>query len=86
MADGFHTPSDAPLPQRLHAIHDALKIPWTPIAFKSHSDANLLQEAGCRSIIMGPGQLAKAHTRDESVSFAQVTLAARLYAQLLAAI
>ncbi len=43
----------------------------------------MLRQAGCSPIILGPGQLALAHTRDEAVSLDQVYKAARLYAELL---
>ncbi len=56
---------------------------WKPGKFMSHSDANLLHEAACRPVILGPGKLARAHTWDESVSFQQVLLAANIYGDLL---
>ena len=37
-----------------------------------------------KPILLGPGQLEKAHAPDESVSFQQVCLAAQLYFELLA--
>ncbi len=52
-------------------------------SFHSHSDANLLWNVNCKPIILGPGQLAKAHTRDESISWEEVNRAARLYHELL---
>ncbi len=60
-------------------------LPWQPQAFRSHSDANLLWEAGMKPILLGPGELARAHAPDEAVSFEQVTLAAQLYLDLLLA-
>ncbi len=86
MADGYRTAASDRLPRRLQAVYAALNKAWTPVAFTSHSDANLLQSAGCRPIILGPGQLAKAHTRDESVAIDQVIAAAQIYTQLLAGI
>jgi acetylornithine deacetylase len=83
LADGFETTLDADLPRELRQIFQTLEKEWTPIAFKSHSDANLLRDAGCQPIILGPGLLAKAHTRDESVAFEQVVDAAEIYARLL---
>jgi acetylornithine deacetylase len=52
-------------------------------SFTSHSDANLLYESGCHPIILGPGELAKAHTREESVLFSQVVSASQCYFDLL---
>lgn len=60
-------------------------LPWQPQDFRSHSDANLLWEAGMKPILLGPGELARAHAPDEAVSFEQVTLAAQLYLDLLLA-
>ena len=84
LADGFGTDADHPLVRRLEAAFRAQGLPWKPAAFTSHSDANLLNEAGCACIMLGPGDLAKAHTREESVEFAQVVAAASLYSRLLA--
>ncbi len=61
-------------------------LPWKPQAFRSHSDANLLWEAGMKPILLGPGELAQAHAPDEAVSFEQVCLAAELYLDLLLAL
>jgi acetylornithine deacetylase len=61
-------------------------LPWEPQAFRSHSDANLLWEAGMKPILLGPGELARAHAPDEAVSFQQVCLAAELYHDLLLAL
>jgi acetylornithine deacetylase len=83
LADGFKADSAEALPQELMNVFQALERPWEPIAFRSHSDANLLRDAGCKPIILGPGLLAKAHTRDESVDFQQVVDAAEIYARLL---
>lgn len=83
-ADGYTiNPGTELLPEKLKDIFLSLKKPWNPIAFKSHSDANLLLDTGCRPVILGPGQLSKAHTKDESVEFAQISSAAEIYARLL---
>lgn len=83
LADGFTAAAESSLPQELMKIFQILEKPWEPIAFRSHSDANLLRDAGCQPIILGPGLLAKAHTKDESVEFDQVCAAAEIYARLL---
>jgi len=83
LADGFQLNEESPFPQELRRIFQILKLEWTPVAFKSHSDANLLHDAGCQPVILGPGQLAKAHTKDECVDFEQVVTAAQVYALLL---
>lgn len=83
LANSFSTPSSSPLPSLLHDVYQEAGMPWKPSAFASHSDANLLWDAGCLPVIMGPGQLSKAHTRDEAVAFSQVEQAANLYTALL---
>ncbi len=84
LADGFRTDTQERLPRQLQKIYRAQGLPWSPRSFKSHSDANMLRDAGCSPVILGPGQLAKAHTRDESVDFEQVVRAAQIYTLLLA--
>ena len=71
------------------AVVEALKktfwnhsLEWESIAFPSHSDANQLWSAGVKPIILGCGELAKAHSPEESVSFDQVLKAAEIYYQL----
>lgn len=83
LANGYRVDPDAPLTRHLRQILEARDQRWMPASFQSHSDANLLRDTGCRPIILGPGQLAKAHTRDESVETAQVIAAAEIYAGLL---
>ncbi|MCF7848538.1 MAG: M20/M25/M40 family metallo-hydrolase [Kiritimatiellales bacterium] len=83
LADGYRVDPRDSVPQRLEKIYSELGLAWEPDAFRSHSDANLLRDAGCSPVILGPGQLAKAHTRDESVDFEQVARAAQIYSRLL---
>ncbi len=83
LADGFEVSADSAFPQLLKRVFQTLKKDWNPIAFKSHSDANLLRNAGCLPIILGPGQLETAHSKDECVEFSQVCSAAEIYMQLL---
>lgn len=86
LADGYRVDPQYPIPKYLKEIYPALGLAWEPDAFRSHSDANLLRDAGCSPIILGPGQLSKAHTRDESVDFEQVVRAAQIYSRLLFAV
>jgi acetylornithine deacetylase len=83
LADGFKATAESSLPQELKKIFQILEKPWEPSAFRSHSDANLLRDAGCQPVILGPGLLSKAHTRDESVDFEQVCAAAEIFYRLL---
>jgi len=46
------------------------------------TDASKLARAGIPSIVLGPGDIAQAHTDDEWVSLAEVATAAEVYARL----
>lgn len=83
LAKGYELAQRGLLPKLLKDTYKLLNIDFKPGAFESHSDANLLWQAGCKPVILGPGQLAKAHTSDESVELAQVEKAAQIYRQLL---
>ncbi|MFC1761649.1 M20 family metallopeptidase [Planctomycetota bacterium] len=83
LAQGYQLPQEGLLPELLHTAYQQLNLPWEPGAFHSHSDANLLWNANCKPVILGPGQLAKAHTRDESISLAEVERAAGIYLEIL---
>ena len=80
---GYELPDKGMVVEILQSVYSRHTIPWKPQAFPSHSDANQLWAAGVKPILLGPGQLGKAHAPDESVSFQQVTLAAEIYQDLL---
>jgi acetylornithine deacetylase len=84
VAEGYRADPGGRLATSLRRVLEDSAVGWHPDAFRSHSDANLLYEQGCAPIVMGPGQLAKAHTLDESVPFEQVAQASQLYTDLLA--
>lgn len=79
---GFELPEKGPVVESLKRYYTKRTLPWTPVPFTSHSDANQLWQSGVRPVVLGPGQLEKAHTSDESVSFEQVCLATELYYQV----
>lgn len=84
-ADGYRI-SDAESIPMVRALQEVLREAGQvrPVeSFKSHSDANLLKQAGCQPVLFGPGQLAKAHTADESIDFAHVVMAARILTAML---
>jgi acetylornithine deacetylase len=72
--------------EALKTVFAKRSLHWEPQAFRSHSDANVLWAAGVKPILLGSGQLEKAHAPDESVSFKQVLAAAQLYLDLLIAL
>ena len=80
---GYDLPQKGPLIQTLHRIYTQRALPWQPAAFQSHSDANQLWAHGVKSILLGPGSLAKAHAPDESVAWQEVVTAAEIYRSLI---
>ncbi|MEJ5348328.1 MAG: M20/M25/M40 family metallo-hydrolase [Desulfosoma sp.] len=80
---GYDIPDRGPFVQKIRQILETHALPWDPVPFRSHSDANTLWSAGVKPILLGPGQLEKAHSPEESVSFDQVATAARIYADIL---
>lgn len=56
----------------------------TPQMWPSVSDAGWLARAGIPTLIYGPGELAEAHTTNESIAVADLVAAARVYARLIA--
>jgi len=83
---GYDIPERSPFVQKIRQILEARDLPWQPMPFRSHSDANTLWTAGVKPILLGPGQLEKAHSPEESVSFDQVAAAARIYLDILASL
>jgi acetylornithine deacetylase len=80
---GYELPERGLVVEKLKSIYAKRSIAWEPQAFPSHSDANQIWASGVKPILLGPGQLEKAHAPEESVSFKQVALAAELYRDLL---
>jgi acetylornithine deacetylase len=79
---GYLISEDRPLVKELRETYNKMSLPWQPQEFRSHSDGNILWAAGIDPVVLGPGRLESAHTPEESVSFAQVVQAARLYLNL----
>ncbi|HIE17115.1 MAG TPA: M20 family peptidase [Dehalococcoidia bacterium] len=79
---GYRISLDRPLIARLKETYRKMSLPWEPQDFRSHSDGNVLWNAGVDPIILGPGRLEVAHTPEESISFRQVVQAAQLYLTL----
>jgi acetylornithine deacetylase len=79
---GFELHEKGPVVESLKSIYSKRSLPWRSSPFISHSDAGQLWQAGVRTILLGPGQLEKAHAPDESASFKQICLAAEIYYEL----
>lgn len=80
---GYELPEKGVVAEALKSIYTGRSIPWKPQAFPSHSDANILWAAGVKPILLGPGQLERAHAPDEAVNFEDVLMAAQIYLDLL---
>lgn len=83
---GYELPEKGMVVEVLKEIYARHSLSWAPQPFRSHSDANLLWAAGVKPILLGPGQLERAHTPDESISFQQVASAAQIYLDLMNAL
>lgn len=83
VSGGYILPNNNDFLENIRSVYKLQNRPWQYSAFKSHSDANLLRDAGCSPIILGPGYLEAAHTRDEYVEFSQVKEASSIYTELL---
>ena len=79
---GYRISPERPVVKALRQVYDGMSLGWEPSDFRSHSDANTLWAAGVDPIILGPGRLEEAHTREEYVAFPQVVEAARIYLNL----
>jgi acetylornithine deacetylase len=80
--NGYRIAAGRPFVKRLRDVYDHMSLAWEPADFRSHSDAGILWTSGTIPIILGPGRLEEAHSPDESVSFAQVVEACRIYLNL----
>ena len=80
---GYELPDKGTIVESLRDCFSKRSLAWEPQPFRSHSDANLLWASGTKPILLGPGQLEKAHAPDESIPFSQVVQAAELYFDFL---
>jgi len=81
---GYTLPEKGLMVDVLKKLYQQRGMDWQTDTFPSHSDANVFWSAGVKPLLLGPGQLEKAHARDECVSFGQVVQAAQIYTDLLA--
>jgi acetylornithine deacetylase/succinyl-diaminopimelate desuccinylase len=77
------TPCDHPLVQALaEAVEAVSGRPPRFGRFQAFTDGALLQAAGTPAVILGPGDLALAHTDEEHVEVGALYTAARIYARV----
>ena len=60
-----------------------LRLPDQPLGVPFSTEASDLSDAGIPTVVLGPGDIAAAHTRDESVEVTQVERAADVYLALM---
>lgn len=77
----FEVAEDSELVQAAAAaVSEAMDRPAELVGFRGASDARFLAEAGAEVIVLGPGDIALAHTARESVELDEVETAAAAYA------
>ncbi len=76
---GYEISPNRAFVKRLRKVYESRSRGWSPQLFRSHSDGNVLWNAGIDPIVLGPGRLDLAHSQDEGVSFSEVVQAAELY-------
>jgi len=79
----LETPANSPIVlQASQALRDSGLDPQ-PVGVPFGSDASKFSMAGVPSIVMGPGNIAQAHTEDEFVDLDQVEKAFEFYRRLM---
>jgi acetylornithine deacetylase len=79
---GLDTAPDAAVVRAAAAALQAQRLDAQTELAPYGTDASKLARAGIPSIVLGPGDIAQAHTDDEWVSLAEVATAAEVYARL----
>lgn len=78
--EALETAPDAPLVQAALAARAAVHGPATPIGVPFGTDGSkLAARGGIPTIVLGPGDIAQAHTADEWIEVAQIAQAAAIY-------
>ncbi len=80
---GYELPEKGVVAEAFKGVFERRSLPWIPNVFRSHSDANLLWASGVKPILLGPGELERAHSPDEAIAWDQVALAADVYFDFL---
>lgn len=60
-----------------------LGLPGPPVGVPFSTEASNLSHAGIPTVVLGPGDIAAAHTRDESVEISQIDRAVDVYLALM---
>lgn len=79
----LETPPDSPIVLQASGVLREVALDPQPLGVPFCSDASKLSLAGIPSIILGPGNIAQAHTEDEFVELDQVNKAFEAYRRLM---
>jgi succinyl-diaminopimelate desuccinylase len=79
--DGLETAADAPIVHVALAAREAVLGAASPIGVPFGTDGSKLGRAGIPTIVVGPGNIAQAHTVDEWVAVEQLVQATQIYAR-----
>ena len=78
-----NTPPEEPLVRAALEAVQACGIPQkAPEGFRACCDMQHFRGAGAPTVVLGPGELSRAHTTDESVTEDELILAVRVYKEL----
>ena len=77
------TPADAPLPRRLLALCREANGQDAPRGVNYFADSGPFSSAGIPSVLLGPGDIAQAHTADEYLELEQLYQATEIMLTLL---
>ena len=64
-------------------VLDRSGLPATPLGAQFGTEASSLARAGLAALVLGPGDIAQAHTRDEWLSLDQLDLACKVYLRIM---
>ena len=78
-AEPFETPADAAVVRAALAARRVLGLPAAPVGYQQASDGRFFGARGTPTLVLGPGRAEGTHVPDESVPYAQMVEAARLY-------
>ena len=83
-APGMSLPEDSPLLHAAGAVLARHGLSPRPLAKPTSTEAGVFARAGCEAIVLGPGvSTGNAHTANERIEMAQLSLACDLYESLL---
>ena len=75
--------SDSPIVERLRAALDVEGVPVRIEGLSAWTDAALLNEAGIPTVCFGPGDIALAHSAEETVSVTEILSATRVLTRVV---